>query len=808
MIEAINDIDRLLQAAPVRVVNLGQAQVIVTAAPPLFHLLADGTPEHAEIELEATVIGVTGEVVWTCSGGTLSGVSGSSATLRYADLVAGAATVVASVAYAGQEIIGRASISVVRDGSTSAGAKLLELTPSEQVFKITPAGEHSPAAIALTAIGQNLTGVPKFTFFSGSGTLGPGATSSQKVLAFADMSSDTVTIQVEQDGQVDRVTISKLRDGSVGKNAITALLTNETVALPASSAGAVSSLVTAVCTMKVYEGTVDDTDNWSFAFSPAPNQANLTYATDRSTVTVTGMAAGVDAAFIDITASKASAASITKRFSLTKSKAGVKGDTGTGQQGQRGTVNLPVAIGGTTWSDSAAATALQNGGYGVPIRFDLVTLVNTAAGFIQTKVWDGDSWEEPGFIVNGNILAPGTVRTSALEAEAVTAEKIRAGSIRASHMELVASGENTVPDPDMTDLNWWSWPDKQKAYALLGNDRWRSANIIRFWPAPFADRSTPWFPVVPGASYRADFQVYVSPDFAGQFSIVMHLPGRAWWSMGGPSRGYSWAHDAGVQMMFDSDSPNKGQILSFSENVTLNTADINAAEKRVQFRVIATVNAGYIEIGGVKFTRRADASLVVDGAITAEKIAARAVTADKMSVQNLAAIIAYLGSVEIGGGGNLRQGMWNFNAGKGIWLGDHGGTPKIAIGDSGGAGLYWDGFNFVINKPTIATPFGVHLGDIRLTQQINGRQIQFGVGANVVSGSGNYAYQWAFSTSGPSSFMNMVSSPAASSAVISAQASNAWVYGYVSLILKDLNTGMTAQAYCNITVQFGSGQEP
>jgi len=426
MIEAINDIDRLLQAAPIRVVNLGQAQVIVTAAPPLFHLLADGTPAHAEIELEATVIGVTGEVVWMCSGGTLSGISGSSAKLRYADLVAGAATVVASVAYAGQEVIGRASISVVRDGSTSAGAKLLELTPSEQVFKITSAGAHSPAAIALTAIGQNLTGTPRFTFFAGSGTLSQGPTSSQKVLSFADMTSDTVTIQVEQDGQVDRVTISKLRDGTVGvngKNAITAVLTNETVALPASSAGAVSSLVAAVCTMKVYEGTVDDTGSWSFVFSPASNQANLTYTTDRSTVTVTSMAAGVDAAFIDITASKDGAASITKRFSLTKSRAGAKGDTGTGQQGQRGTVNLPVAIEGTTWSDNAAAGALQNGGYGAPIRFDLVTLVNTAAGFIQTKVWDGDSWEDPGLILNGNLTAPGTIRTTALEAKAVTAEK-------------------------------------------------------------------------------------------------------------------------------------------------------------------------------------------------------------------------------------------------------------------------------------------------------------------------------------------------------------------------------------------------
>ena len=54
----------------------------------------------------------------------------------------------------------------------------------------------------------------------------------------------------------------------------------------------------------------------------------------------------------------------------------------------------------------------------------------------------------------------------------------------------------------------------------------------------------------------------------------------------------------------------------------------------------------------------------------------------------------------------------------------------------------------------------------------------------------------------------MISSPAAQDAVIKANASNSWLYGYLALTLKDLNSGLTATSNCEIVVQFGSGAEP
>ncbi|MCC2962176.1 hypothetical protein LK540_17250 [Massilia sp. IC2-278] len=802
MIAAINDIDRLLQAAPIRVINLGQAQVIVTAAPPLFHLLADGTPEHAEIELEATVIGVTGEVVWTCSGGTLSGVSGSSATLRYADLVAGAATVVASVAYAGQEIMGRASISVVRDGSTSAGAKLLELTPSEQVFKIDKAGQHSPAAIALTATGQNLTGVPRFTFFAGSGTLSQGPTSSQKVLAFADMSSDTVTIQVEQDGQVDRVTISKLRDGSVGvdgKNAITALLTNETVALPASSAGAVSSLVTAVCTMKVYEGAVDDTGNWSYAFSPAPNQANLTYTTDRSTVTVTGMAAGVDAAFIDITASKAGAASITKRFSLTKSKAGAKGDIGTGQQGQRGTVNIPVAIGGTTWSDNAAATALQNGGYGSPIRFDLVTLVNTAAGFIQTKVWDGDSWEEPGFIVNGNLLAPGTVRAGAIDARGLSI-KDDAGNVilsaGASLAEQVRTNPNLVPAPN-------GWPFLNGAVPQRNGD------------GRFGDGQYFYFPVVG------------SPNYIGASSPELGIPANTWYTVSFDAYCDGASRDLNADVINDSGWDSNGKYVRLTNTMTKysfteispNTA--NTATGRLR---IFSLEAGgsVIVVSNIKVELGGTVTPWWDSAVTpanvGQRVSAGAITNTQFGGDLFSTNYVYRQSgwyLERNGdiyvnnirargelaGGAFVGWQWPAKGSDGFYLGSNG----LLLGNNiDGQGSFIElrrdgtmlapGFslvnrqltleNTIIYNPRIQTSLNVTLSFISSRNRTNTFNYEsFTVFATISGANGSVKYQWSCNVVDGDA--QMASDPSASSCTFRCRGQDSLVMVNVSLLATD-----------------------
>jgi hypothetical protein len=77
----------------------------------------------------------------------------------------------------------------------------------------------------------------------------------------------------------------------------------------------------------VFIGATDDSANWTYA-ATVPTGITSSNLTTSRTQTVTALT--VLASFIDITASKAGYSSITKRFSVSKSKDGVKGDTGEG----------------------------------------------------------------------------------------------------------------------------------------------------------------------------------------------------------------------------------------------------------------------------------------------------------------------------------------------------------------------------------------------------------------------------------------------------------------------------------------------
>jgi hypothetical protein len=114
-------------------------------------------------------------------------------------------------------------------------------------------------------------------------------------------------------------TVASATTTSLGANAIIGVLSNETQALPATAAGAVTSFAAAVSTMSVYNGTSDDTDAWSFA----KTDHNCTSSLSGSTVTVSALSA--DSGYVEITASRTGFGAITKRFVLSKAKAGAAG---------------------------------------------------------------------------------------------------------------------------------------------------------------------------------------------------------------------------------------------------------------------------------------------------------------------------------------------------------------------------------------------------------------------------------------------------------------------------------------------------
>jgi hypothetical protein len=102
MSTALNDRDAILQAAAVRIINPKNASILLTASPSLFHVNTAGAVDAAATTITATLIGLEGDVTFTADGATLTGVTGKSAAVRFADMQGPAAIVTARIVAGGE----------------------------------------------------------------------------------------------------------------------------------------------------------------------------------------------------------------------------------------------------------------------------------------------------------------------------------------------------------------------------------------------------------------------------------------------------------------------------------------------------------------------------------------------------------------------------------------------------------------------------------------------------------------------------------------------------------------------------------
>ena len=111
---------------------------------------------------------------------------------------------------------------------------------------------------------------------------------------------------------------------------------------------------------------------------------------------------------------------------------GTNGTNGTngsnGANGARGTVTIAYAIGGASWSDSTAASAIASAGYGAPQERDVVTLYNTGSNFSSTKFYSGGVWNTLTAYINGNMLVTGTLSADVISGGTLNGVKMNVGS--------------------------------------------------------------------------------------------------------------------------------------------------------------------------------------------------------------------------------------------------------------------------------------------------------------------------------------------------------------------------------------------
>jgi phage minor structural protein len=241
------------------------------------------------------------------------------------------------------------------DGGAGTPATAYWLMLNAPAISKSLAGAYTPASITATGMSQTGTNGPAVyaaRFIIAEST--DGSTFADKYTSAANESVKTYTptagikslrVRMYLAGGtttlLDEQVISIVSDGpqgGTGAPAITGVLSNESAAVSADNAGTVSSFTGATTTMYIYEGPTDVSSSWAVT---AGTPSGLSGSLSGKTYTVSGMSA--DTGYVDLTATRSGYSSITKRFTVTKAKAGIQGQPGgtggpgpTGPQGDPG----------------------------------------------------------------------------------------------------------------------------------------------------------------------------------------------------------------------------------------------------------------------------------------------------------------------------------------------------------------------------------------------------------------------------------------------------------------------------------------
>jgi hypothetical protein len=210
-----------------------------------------------------------------------------------------------------------------------ANAKTLALSYTSEFFKVNADGSPVNTSIQLTA---NLKGITGYVTWSAS----PGYSGAIPVndntwtIPASDQTADavtyTATITDGSDTYTDSVTLVRLRDGS---SSLTAILTNEAMALPCDSAGNVQSFSGASGSMRVYRGATLLTSGVTYAIQSNPDGLTATISSSGE-YSVTGEGSWPTGAGITSLIFRATVdgVNLDKQFTLTKARSGVNGLSG------------------------------------------------------------------------------------------------------------------------------------------------------------------------------------------------------------------------------------------------------------------------------------------------------------------------------------------------------------------------------------------------------------------------------------------------------------------------------------------------
>jgi len=233
----------------------------------------------------------------------------------------------------------------LRAGADGSSSRSLRLITSSNYFtrlkgeSDSATSQYLPAAINLTAQLNNIpTGTVTWSAHDASNnpiTLSTsGSTATLSNTNFGNHDYVVVHAEIDYDGitYFDEQTIVRLREGADGVTGITAFLTNEVAALPATTTGTYESsdLAAISSQIQIYSGTTNITEQYTLTIdSETGCDANISTTSGSTYGKVTLASVSGDLASVVIKAAKSGAASIYKTFVVVKQRRGATGANGT-----------------------------------------------------------------------------------------------------------------------------------------------------------------------------------------------------------------------------------------------------------------------------------------------------------------------------------------------------------------------------------------------------------------------------------------------------------------------------------------------
>ncbi|MGY5775583.1 carbohydrate binding domain-containing protein [Rhizobium sp. LEGMi135b] len=227
------------------------------------------------------------------------------------------------------------------------------------------------------------------------------------------------------------------------------------------------------------------------------------------------------------------------------------------------------------------------------------------------------------------LIVDGAITAEKVAAGAITADKIAANAITARSL-ILQDWENLIPDNQLQAPAAWSAlndtvvnPSTTQAFTSKG-----ALDYTYFTGAGYKQiAQSQAFAVVSGQEYLSSVQVIrTSGTKYGLWARVHWLD----------TKGNLLSPDtyANITAYGTSDGGTANGLQIFTASIMPPAAAFGAVVKMYIHR---TYTDGNVSIGGLSLLRKASASLIVDGAITADKIGANAVTAGKLAANAVTA---------------------------------------------------------------------------------------------------------------------------------------------------------------------------